>query len=78
MLLSELAKNTPATIKDYNRKPGSEAIIARLIEMGLVKGTSIRIAHTSPFGRDPIAVEVKGAMIGIGKAEADMVIVEGQ
>jgi Fe2+ transport system protein FeoA len=77
MLLSHLSKNTPAVIKDYNRRPGSAAIISRLIEMGLVKGSTIQISHTSPFGRDPIAVEVKGAMIGIGRAEADMIIVEG-
>jgi Fe2+ transport system protein FeoA len=76
MTLAELKKNKEATITDYNRGQHEINVIPRLIEMGLVKGAKIKIIHSAPINRDPIAVEVKGAIIALGKNEADQIIVE--
>jgi Fe2+ transport system protein FeoA len=46
----------------------------RLLEMGLVKGTSIELVRYAPMG-DPIEVKVKGYRLSLRKVEAASVIV---
>ncbi|MCG3198333.1 MAG: ferrous iron transport protein A [Candidatus Omnitrophica bacterium] len=49
--------------------------ITRLMEMGLVTGSFIKIERTSPFGC-PIAIRLKGASIAIRLSDARKVVLE--
>lgn len=51
-------------------------ISARLMEMGLLEGSRVEVAHEAPFGGDPIAVRVRGALIALRRNEANQVWVE--
>ena len=46
----------------------------RLLEMGLVKGTSIELVRYAPLG-DPIEVKVGGYRLSLRRLEAEAVIV---
>ncbi|MGK5085813.1 FeoA family protein [Bdellovibrionota bacterium FG-1] len=51
-------------------------MIARLMEMGLIEGSSIEVVHEAPFSGDPIAVRVRGALIALRRNEANHVWVK--
>ena len=46
----------------------------RLLEMGLIKGTSIELVRFAPMG-DPIEVRIRGYRLSLRKLEAEAVIV---
>jgi len=46
----------------------------RLLEMGLIRGTSIELVRVAPMG-DPIEVRVKGYRLSLRREEAESVIV---
>ncbi len=46
----------------------------RLLEMGLIKGTSIQFVRSAPMG-DPIEVKIKGYRLSLRRVEADSVFV---
>jgi Fe2+ transport system protein FeoA len=46
----------------------------RLLEMGLVKGTRVKVVRFAPMG-DPIEVQVKGYRLSLRRVEAEAVIV---
>jgi ferrous iron transport protein A len=48
---------------------GPRAFRRRLLEMGLVPGTSVRIVTVAPLG-DPLRIEVRGGQWSIRRAEA--------
>jgi ferrous iron transport protein A len=50
----------------------------RLLEMGFIEGSRIEIMHEAPWGKDPIIVRVRGALIALRRQEADAVRVETQ
>jgi len=65
-------------------KPGMHAKISaltpslqedRLIAMGCVPGTLIKLEFTAPAG-DPMAFNVEGYLLGLRKSEAKLLIVE--
>lgn len=45
----------------------------RLLEMGFLEGARVELAFAAPFGGDPIAVRVRGALIALRRAEALLV-----
>jgi len=47
----------------------------RLLEMGLIKGTSVEFIRTAPMG-DPIEVRVRGYRLSLRRLEAESVIVQ--
>jgi ferrous iron transport protein A len=51
-------------------------ITTRLMSMGVLEGSWVELVHEAPFGGDPIAVKVRGALIALRRAEANMVEVE--
>ncbi len=53
---------------------GEGAIRTRMLEMGLIKGTVIKVIRVAPLG-DPIEFEVKGYNLSLRKKEARMVAV---
>ena len=54
--------------------PASE-LERRLIELGFVEGADVEVLHQGLFGRDPIAVRVAHATIGLRRREAMAILV---
>lgn len=46
----------------------------RLLDLGLVPGTRVKVVRRSPLG-DPIAYNIRGALIALRKEEASQVVV---
>jgi ferrous iron transport protein A len=53
---------------------GTRAFRRRLLEMGLVPGTDVRVVTIAPLG-DPLRIEVRGGQWSIRKAEAAQIAV---
>ena len=53
---------------------GPRAFRRRLLEMGLVPGTDVRVVTIAPLG-DPLRIEVRGGQWSIRKAEAAQIAV---
>ena len=47
----------------------------RLLEMGLVRGTNVRVLGHAPLG-DPLAVKVRGYLLALRRQEAREILVE--
>ena len=47
--------------------------IDQLREMGFAEGLDVKILHQSPFGRDPIAVQVGVMTVALRRQEANLV-----
>lgn len=45
----------------------------RLLEMGFLEGATIELLHEAPFGRDPIAVRVRGSVLALRRNEANSI-----
>jgi ferrous iron transport protein A len=54
-----------------------EEITQRLLEMGLLEGSYVEVAHVAPFGGNPMAVRVRGALIALRRNEANQIEVSG-
>lgn len=54
---------------------GTDGISMRLLEMGLVPGTSITLLKRAPGG-DPLQFRVRGFHLSVRRAEADRVTLE--
>jgi ferrous iron transport protein A len=55
------------------RKGEGSDLSSRLLEMGLLEGASVEVVHEAPFGKDPIAVRIRGAVIALRRTEANWV-----
>ena len=67
--LLEMPMGQAATISQVG---GARGFRRRLLELGLVPGTSVQIVNVAPFG-DPIEIEVRAARLSIRKHEAAMI-----
>ncbi len=56
---------------------GAGDSITRLMEMGLVVGSLVKVERTSPFGC-PIAIRLKGTYIAIRRLDAQEILLEPQ
>ena len=72
--LGDLKKGMDAKVISVNST--SEELTRRILEMGILEGSSIRVVHLAPLGGDPIAVQVRGALIALRKQEAQAIAVE--
>jgi len=54
---------------------GDGPVGQRLLEMGLVDGSEVRVVRTAPLG-DPIEVEVLGYALTLRRSEAAAILVE--
>ncbi len=54
---------------------GPRAFRRRLLEMGLVPGTPVKVVTIAPLG-DPLQIEVRGGQWSIRRAEAAQIQVE--
>jgi len=70
-----------------NLKPGEEGFVTfiragnrayqRLLDMGLTKGTRVRVLNSAPF-HGPIEIEVRGSNLALGRSLAGHVFIEIQ
>jgi ferrous iron transport protein A len=64
--LAELAVGQAARVASV---AGADEISVRLMEMGLVPGTEVRVLGVAPLG-DPLELEVRGYRLSVRKSEA--------
>ncbi len=64
--LAEIPLGRAATVLAVE---GSRAFRRRLLEMGLVPGTAVKVVTIAPFG-DPLQIEVRGGQWSMRRAEA--------
>lgn len=69
--LSKLKKGQKGIVV---RVGGKGAVKRRMMDMGLVPGSEIRVVRIAPFG-DPIEFNVKGYSLSLRKSEAKDIIV---
>lgn len=51
---------------------GQGAIKRRIMDMGLTKGTTLKVVKMAPL-QDPIEINVRGYELSIRKADADLI-----
>ena len=56
---------------------GTRAFRRRLLEMGLIPGTEVKVITIAPLG-DPLRIEVRGGQWSIRRNEAAQIIVDGE
>ena len=64
--LAELQLGGSGVVEDV---AGRDAMAIRLLEMGLVPGTTVRLLKRAPMG-DPLQLQVRGYHLSLRKAEA--------
>ena len=57
------------------RLHGQGAVRRRIMDMGITKGTTVRVRKLAPLG-DPIEITVRGYELSLRKVDAQMVEVE--
>lgn len=71
--LSELSRGLSARIHHIE---ADNHLARKLIDLGLTEGLELRLAHTGPFGRDPIAIETHDRCIALRRRDAAHITVE--
>ena len=69
MKLSELRTGEKAVIV---KVAGHGSFRKRIIEMGFIKGKSVKVVHNAPL-KDPIEYEIIGYRVSLRRAEADLI-----
>jgi ferrous iron transport protein A len=70
--LSELAPGDRGKVAKVAGEPDAAR---RLMEMGLMRGTTVEVVRMAPLG-DPLEVKVRGFMLTLRRAEAEHIEVE--
>ena len=73
MKLSELTRGDRARIHAIEAE---DNLARKLLELGLLEGMELRLAHTGPFGRDPIAIELNHRCVALRRRDAAHVMIE--
>ena len=69
--LTSVALGTIATVAEIKLPPESRP---RLMEMGLLVGTSVELVRFAPLG-DPVEIKVRGYNLTLRKHEAEQIFV---
>lgn len=70
--LAGLRTGTSATVV---RVLGERRLAVRLMELGIVPGTTVRVERTAPLG-DPVELSVRGYGLSIRRSEAERIEVQ--
>jgi ferrous iron transport protein A len=70
-----LVSVAPGETARVTRVGGDAAAAQRLMDLGLIRGTAIKVVRVAPLG-DPIEVSLRGFMLTLRRAEAQHVVVE--
>ena len=71
MSLAEIPRGRSAVVREVS---GPRAFRRRLLEMGLIPGTSVRVITIAPLG-DPLRIEVRDGQWSIRRSEARQIAV---
>ena len=71
--LGELKKGMSGRISRIEPSGDNKELVTRMMSMGLLEGSEVQLVHEAPFGGDPIAVRVRGALIALRRSEANQV-----
>lgn len=66
LALTELSEGQSAYVTDLNT---DEAMLRRLKDLGLIRGTRVTCLYRSPAG-DPVAYRIRGAVIALRSRDA--------
>ena len=72
--LTSVTAGTSATVAEINVPAASRP---RLMEMGLLVGTSVELVRFAPLG-DPVEIRVRGYNLTLRKHEAEQILVQIQ
>ena len=72
---TSLAEIPLGRLARVTRVDGPRAFRRRLLEMGLVPGTDVKVVPVAPFG-DPLRIEIRGGQWSIRRNEAAQIAVE--
>jgi ferrous iron transport protein A len=70
MTLDEVKSGTQVKIVDV----AESSMKTRLMSMGLIKGTTVRVMSAAPLG-DPISIQVRSYKLALRKADAKNITV---
>lgn len=70
--LNELNAGETGIIKNII---GQNAIRRRLMDMGMTKGTPVKLIKVAPLG-DPLELKIRGYQLSLRKAEAELIFIE--
>jgi ferrous iron transport protein A len=70
--LSSVAVGTTVTVAEIKLPPESRP---RLMEMGLLVGTTVELVRFAPLG-DPVEIKVRGYNLTLRKSEAEQILVK--
>ena len=70
--LTSVAVGTTATVIEIKLPPASRP---RLMEMGLLVGTTVELVRFAPLG-DPVEIKVRGYNLTLRKHEAEQILVQ--
>ncbi len=70
--LTALSTGQRAVLRQLNVEPANRP---RLMEMGLISGTTVELVRFAPMG-DPVEIKVRGYHLTLRRHEADMLFVE--
>ncbi len=54
---------------------GDGAAVQRLMDLGLIRGTTVEVVRRAPMG-DPLEVKLRGFMLTLRRSEAEHITVE--
>ena len=70
--LTSLKLGAAATVRQINLRPDQRG---RLLEMGLLVGTSIELVRFAPLG-DPVEIKVRGYHLTLRRQDAEQIMVQ--
>ncbi len=70
--LADLAKGARARVRGH---AGRDAVVQRLLEMGLTEGVDVQVVRFAPLG-DPIEGKVRGYALSLRREDARCVLVD--
>jgi ferrous iron transport protein A len=74
--LGELRRGQAGVIVSVDTDGPVGGFAPRLLEMGFLEGSRVEVVHEAPWGKDPIVVRVRGALIALRRQEANQVRIE--
>ena len=73
--IKDLQAQEKAVIAGFEKN--EENYRKKLLSMGLTKGTEIQLLKFAPLG-DPVELSVRGFKLSLRKAEAEIILLEGE
>ena len=76
--LTDLPRDTGATICEVVAQGAHDPIAVRLAELGFVQGEPVRVVARGPVGGDPLLVQIGFTRFALRRAEAARVLVQAE